>query len=134
MSVVAKMHRGKLRTTRGGSLLGIGHNAAYTTEEELEDSMRVNEQSGPMARGAGAGAASAFRGRGVPDSAIYPMRGLPNNGAAGSVAASYGTRIDKNNAGRQQGHSIRGDGIASLSDKLRRLELKKTGGYRDIRV
>lgn len=108
---IARMRKGKLML--GGSLmLAPGHGAAYTTEEDANRVLSV-DKAFPNIKG------------GALDMKTYPLRGLPH-GQAGSVAAAYDTRINKNQAAGQRGASlINGQGIASLSDKLRNLEIKR---------
>lgn len=106
---IARMHKGKIML--GGSLvLAPGHGAAYTTEEDAERVLSVDQ---------------AFVKGGALDRQTYPMRGLPH-GDTGSVASAYETRRNKNLALGQKGASLmNGQGIASLSDKLRNLEVKR---------
>jgi len=128
--MIAKMHRGKLM--RGGALLAVGHSAAYNDVEELEDVMRVDRQQPAAAAPRLDPVARVRRGKGTTDTATYgAAQALPPS-TAGSVAAAYGQMSTKNMARGQVGHaSLSGQGIASLSEKLRMLDVKKSG-YRGI--
>lgn len=126
----AMMVAGRLRVVHGGSLLSVGHNAAYQTEEEAENVLRLNAQTVGGRVGAAAGGAAAA----APMGATYGLmsRQLPD-GAAGSVAAAYGVRPDAITP-RAVGHTIRGDGISSLTEKLRNLEVKRgAAGHRGVK-
>jgi len=128
--MIAKMHRGKL--LRGGSLLAVGHSAAYNDVEELEDVMRIDRQKPTAAAPRSDPVARVRKGRGTTDAATYGSAPALPPSNAGSVAAAYGQRATKNMARGQVGHaSLSGQGIASLSEKLRMLDVKKSG-YRGI--